>query len=738
MSKLSTYAVGSPEGKQIRRLNDAWVNVRDFGAKGDNIQDDTSAIQAAIDYAFSVGKVTVYLPAGNYKTSNTIYMDPPTETRAGTRTTSAYSLCLLGDNGTSQIESVGTTIKPVDNTFHGIWVGGGRGMGIKNITLVPQSAAGAVGTAAYAKKAGIAYANYGSFSLMENVWVSYYYYGFRTGANGDPLTDSNTWVKCMAHNCYIGYDINATQNLIITLLDSVAQVCKIGVRSNVGIQVDVFGGNWSTQNAERKKFTIGTVSGLTRVDNYTTTFTAVVSSPNSLIAAGIYDIACVSTAGYGLVPLRFVSYSAGTVTLQIDTAWLIYHYGLGNDLANDTDIATELAAVTTLYMAEQVITFWGTGINVRGIHLENDQSVTCILKNDAGFLGSQANRLSDIYLNYYYSHTYWRTAVNDDIVLYYCQQAHAFIQMTQKSEVVLENWTTGNEVDPINIDGNSELYGRITAKNVRFINPRLRQGTKSNVIKGNQNESYTRARAGFYESEVNQFIQSTSMSGGTVTARQAEDWGRAPTIGFTPQPWTVPRVTPTEVDASVPAPTFGANPLMHGDVIYSVSDWNSGPQMYVFAKNAAKFYTWGADQTINWSYKARSPIVRMSDVSKMFPGLQIILNDGTSDVAYIVTGVWAYEGYVTVIRASDVNGYSALTSGAKGATVTGTVVKQERNNVRKYGRQCEFGTAAPTTGTWQQQDIVWNTNVAAGGKVGWVCVTGGSPGTWKAFGAVDP
>jgi Pectate lyase superfamily protein len=41
--------------------------------------------------------------------------------------------------------------------------------------------------------------------------------------------------------------------------------------------------------------------------------------------------------------------------------------------------------------------------------------------------------------------------------------------------------------------------------------------------------------------------------------------------------------------------------------------------------------------------------------------------------------------------------------------------------------------AIPTTGTWRQGDIVWNTAPAAGGAPGWVCTTGGTPGTWKAM-----
>lgn len=53
-----------------------------------------------------------------------------------------------------------------------------------------------------------------------------------------------------------------------------------------------------------------------------------------------------------------------------------------------------------------------------------------------------------------------------------------------------------------------------------------------------------------------------------------------------------------------------------------------------------------------------------------------------------------------------------------------------------YGLKEAFGTTAPTAGIWQQGDRCWNTGVAAAGVPGWVCVTSGSPGTWKAMAAV--
>jgi hypothetical protein len=46
------------------------------------------------------------------------------------------------------------------------------------------------------------------------------------------------------------------------------------------------------------------------------------------------------------------------------------------------------------------------------------------------------------------------------------------------------------------------------------------------------------------------------------------------------------------------------------------------------------------------------------------------------------------------------------------------------------------GTAAPTSGAYVRGDRIINTAPAAGGNMGWICVAGGSPGTWKSFGAI--
>ena len=78
-------------GVQAQALFVGRVNVRQFGARGDNTGDDKAAIQAAIDYAG--GSKEVYIPGGVYRIGSPIYLDTDNSTvrGAGRRTTMLLS-----------------------------------------------------------------------------------------------------------------------------------------------------------------------------------------------------------------------------------------------------------------------------------------------------------------------------------------------------------------------------------------------------------------------------------------------------------------------------------------------------------------------------------------------------------------------------------------------------------------------------------------------------------------------
>jgi len=62
---------GAVVRSSLSKLHD-FVSVMDFGAVGDNTNDDTAAIQAAVNAVLAAGGGTVYVPPGSYKVTATI------------------------------------------------------------------------------------------------------------------------------------------------------------------------------------------------------------------------------------------------------------------------------------------------------------------------------------------------------------------------------------------------------------------------------------------------------------------------------------------------------------------------------------------------------------------------------------------------------------------------------------------------------------------------------------------
>ena len=51
-------------------------------------------------------------------------------------------------------------------------------------------------------------------------------------------------------------------------------------------------------------------------------------------------------------------------------------------------------------------------------------------------------------------------------------------------------------------------------------------------------------------------------------------------------------------------------------------------------------------------------------------------------------------------------------------------------------KQLFCAAAVPSAGTWSLRHQILQSTPAAGGFIGWVCTTAGTPGTWKTFGAI--
>ncbi|GJQ44053.1 MAG: hypothetical protein JETCAE03_35510 [Ignavibacteriaceae bacterium] len=66
---------------------------------------------------------------------------------------------------------------------------------------------------------------------------------------------------------------------------------------------------------------------------------------------------------------------------------------------------------------------------------------------------------------------------------------------------------------------------------------------------------------------------------------------------------------------------------------------------------------------------------------------------------------------------------------------TETILNSDRTgSLELNNNSITYASSAPTTGTWKQGDIVFNSGVDDEGYAGWVCTSAGTPGTWYQFG----
>lgn len=73
-----------------------------------------------------------------------------------------------------------------------------------------------------------------------------------------------------------------------------------------------------------------------------------------------------------------------------------------------------------------------------------------------------------------------------------------------------------------------------------------------------------------------------------------------------------------------------------------------------------------------------------------------------------------------------------------GSTMTDQQISgQATNGLIIGGRRIFYSSSIPTSGTFNRDDVVIFNNHTASGYFGAVCVTAGTPGTWKRFGAIE-
>ena len=101
-----------------------------------------------------------------------------------------------------------------------------------------------------------------------------------------------------------------------------------------------------------------------------------------------------------------------------------------------------------------------------------------------------------------------------------------------------------------------------------------------------------------------------------------------------------------------------------------------------------------------------------------------VTNCSSGKTAFVI-GSGSVTGFTKIVRDN------RLGSGAGGDLYGGQLLSPHVTSA--WGGKIMAGAAAPAIGTWAIGDMVINRTPTAGAPSGWVCVTAGTPGTWKAM-----
>jgi len=145
-------STGTPIARPLGAILDDWISVKDYGAMGDGVTDDTAAIQRAINDRWATQDFScIRFPAGVYLVSNTIYVLPNVSLigegsqatilkmfSAGSSTTCVISTAdSIGQTGTSI--GLSNAVLPNNITIQGITIDTTQNSSIDGIKLQRSS-----------------------------------------------------------------------------------------------------------------------------------------------------------------------------------------------------------------------------------------------------------------------------------------------------------------------------------------------------------------------------------------------------------------------------------------------------------------------------------------------------------------------------------------------------------------------------------------------------------------------
>jgi hypothetical protein len=198
-NNLPVVATGSTTSRKLKDRFADVVNVKDFGAAGDGIQDDTAAIKAAIDSIAAIGGQIV-LPSGNYKISSSLNISSQNVFVIGSGRKATKIFQSVASAKVFNVTASYTTISSLSIEYSSQGTAGGAGINIDGAF----------------------------YCAIDDIYIYKAYIGvdFINGSNSNQLT------RVVCEDCtYVGISILNSVNVIAStfqILNSNTTLCSLG------------------------------------------------------------------------------------------------------------------------------------------------------------------------------------------------------------------------------------------------------------------------------------------------------------------------------------------------------------------------------------------------------------------------------------------------------------------------------------------------------------------------------
>jgi hypothetical protein len=220
------------------QLARADYNVRDYGATGNGVHNDTASIQAAIDACDNAGGGTVFFPNGHYNEKGLVVGSLATSSKGH----QSYVFLEGSAPHAAVLRYVGST-SGVALKFSGTIGGGARRLDIVN--------AGARGTTDGIQTSGRKGNNGTSTNncIFEHVGISGFHNGWHTSANGNPTSSEITSINLVLSHCDNGFYNDSFNGLNFTFIQLQTVDNGVGIYAH-SAGVYVFGGAASANQTD--------------------------------------------------------------------------------------------------------------------------------------------------------------------------------------------------------------------------------------------------------------------------------------------------------------------------------------------------------------------------------------------------------------------------------------------------------------------------------------------------------